>query len=58
MNIDELARLMGKTRRQVEAELKSSDVIELDLNKDDCYADDNYHKLKSKDSEDKIKIMY
>ena len=31
MNLDDLAYLMGKTRRQLEEELKSSDVIELKL---------------------------
>jgi len=32
MRIDELAKLMGKRREEVENMLKSSDVIELDLN--------------------------
>lgn len=32
MKIDELAKLMGKTREEVEHILKNSDVIELDLN--------------------------
>ncbi len=32
MRIDELAKLMGKRREEVENILKSSDVIELDLN--------------------------
>ena len=31
MNLDDLAYLMGKTRRQLEEELKRSDVIELKL---------------------------
>lgn len=31
MNIDELAWLMGKTRGQMEEELKKSDIIELNL---------------------------
>ena len=31
MKIDELAKLMGKTRREVENILKHNDVIELDL---------------------------
>ena len=31
MNLDDLAYLTGKTRRQLEEELKSSDVIELKL---------------------------
>ena len=31
MNIDDLAFLMGKTRRQIEEELKRTDVIELNL---------------------------
>ena len=31
MNLDELAGLMGKTRQQLEEELKISDVIELKL---------------------------
>lgn len=31
MKIDELARLMGKKREEVERMLKSSDVIELNL---------------------------
>ncbi len=31
MNLDDLAILMGKSRRQLEEELKSSDVIELKL---------------------------
>ena len=32
MKIDELAKLMGKTREEVERILKNSDVIELNLN--------------------------
>ena len=32
MKIDELARLMGKSREEVEKILKNSDVIELNLN--------------------------
>ena len=32
MKIDELAKLMGKTREEVEHILKNNDVIELDLN--------------------------
>ena len=32
MRIDELAKLMGKRREEVENILKTSDVIELDLN--------------------------
>lgn len=35
MNIDDLAKLMRKNRRDVERMLKSSDVIELNLNHDD-----------------------
>lgn len=31
MNLDELALLMGKTRRQLEEDLKRNDVIELKL---------------------------
>ena len=31
MNLDDLASLMGKTRRQLEEDLKKSDVIELKL---------------------------
>lgn len=31
MNLDDLALLMGKTRRQLEEDLKKSDVIELKL---------------------------
>ncbi len=31
MKIDELAKLMGKTREEVEEILKTNDVIELDL---------------------------
>ena len=31
MRIDDLARLMGKTREEVEQILKANDVIELDL---------------------------
>ena len=31
MNLDELAYLLGKSRRQLEEELKKSDVIELKL---------------------------
>ena len=31
MKIDELAKLMGKTREEVESILKSDDVIELNL---------------------------
>jgi len=31
MNLNDLAFLMGKTRRQLEEELKNSDVIELKL---------------------------
>ena len=31
MNLDELASLMGKTRRQLEEDLKKSDFIELKL---------------------------
>ena len=31
MNLDDLAFLMGKTRRQLEEELKNNDVIELKL---------------------------
>ena len=31
MNLDELALLMGKTRRQLEEDLKKNDVIELKL---------------------------
>lgn len=31
MNLDELALLMGKTRRQLEDELKNNDIIELKL---------------------------
>ena len=31
MNLDDLASLMGKTRRQLEEELKKTDVIELNL---------------------------
>ena len=34
MNIDDLAKLMRKNRRDVERMLKSSDVIELNLNDD------------------------
>ncbi len=32
MKIDELAKLMGKTREEVEDILKKNDVIELNLN--------------------------
>ena len=32
MKIDELAKLMGKTREEVEHILKNNDIIELDLN--------------------------
>ena len=32
MKIDELAKLMGKTREEVEHILKNNEVIELDLN--------------------------
>lgn len=32
LKLDDLARLMGKTRMQVEEMLKSNDVIELNLN--------------------------
>ena len=32
MKIDELAKLMGKTREEVEDILRNSDVIELNLN--------------------------
>ena len=48
MNIDELAKLMRKNRRDVERMLKSSDVIELNLNDDkeeDKYRDDLKIKL-------------
>ncbi len=31
MNLDDLALLMGKTRRQLEEEFKKTDVIELNL---------------------------
>ena len=31
MNLDDLALLMGKTRRQLEEDLKKNDVIELKL---------------------------
>lgn len=31
MNLDDLASLMGKTRRQLEEDLKKNDVIELKL---------------------------
>ena len=34
MNIDDLAKLMRKNRRDVERILKSNDIIELDLNHD------------------------
>ncbi len=34
MRIDELARLMGKTREELEEILKTTDIIELDLSKD------------------------
>ena len=32
MKIDELAKLMGKTREEMEHILRNNDVIELDLN--------------------------
>ena len=41
MNIDDLAKLMRKNRRDVERMLKSNDVIELNLNHDD---DEDNHK--------------
>jgi hypothetical protein len=34
MRIEDLARLMGKRREEVEEMLKSSDIIELDLTED------------------------
>jgi len=34
MRIEELARLMGKRREEVEEMLKKSDIIELDLTED------------------------
>ena len=40
MNIDDLAKLMRKNRRDVERMLKSNDVIELNLNHDK--EDDNH----------------
>ena len=49
MNIDDLAKLMRKNRRDVERMLKSNDVIELNLNDDN---EDNNHK-----DDLKIKLM-
>ena len=43
MNIDDLAKLMRKNRKDVERMLKANDVIELNLNDDkekDDYGDD------------------
>ena len=48
MNIDDLAKLMRKNRRDVERMLKSNDVIELNLNDDkeeDSHRDDLKIKL-------------
>ena len=48
MNIDDLAKMMRKNRRDVERMLKSSDVIELNLNDDkenDSHKDDLKIKL-------------
>ena len=41
MNIDDLAKLMRKNRKDVERMLKANDVIELNLNNDN---EDNDHK--------------
>jgi hypothetical protein len=47
MNIDDLAKLMRKNRKDVERMLKSSDVIELNLN-DDNEEDNHRDDLKIK----------
>lgn len=47
LKLDELARLMGKSRMQVEEMLKSNDVIELNLNE---------RKQRNNEEEDDLKI--
>ena len=47
LKIDDLARLLGKTRVQVEEMLKSNDVIELNLNE---------RKQKHREAEDDLRI--
>ena len=52
MNIDELAKLMGKTRKEVEHMLKTNDEIELDLTREHK---SDYYKGKPNDT-GKLKI--